>query len=445
MELSQLNDHNLKPVFFRYVINSVIGMAGVAFNVFTDTFFIANGIGSTALAALNIALPMFSLLSAVALMNGIGCAARYTMIKAGKNSHDADEIFTHGLMCALVLSLLFFVTGFFFAHPLAQLLGADASIVDSVSQYLFPFVTFGFLFIFNQLFVCMVRNDNEPSLSMKAMVLGNLMNIILDYIFIYKFHWGLFGASLATCFSPLTSMLILSTHKFRRKNNFHLVKTKLSFDIISQIIRVGMPSFINEISSGIVMLAFNYLLLKYGGNIAIAAYGIIANLALIVQAIYTGVGQGIQPLISYLYGCGKHHLVMLVAKYAIIVSILLGVIFTGSGYLIPQQLIAIFNGEGNMELAMIAANGIHLYFPAFLFSGCSIALTSVFSSMHKVVESNIVSLGRGLIFILGFLLILPVLMAENGVWLSVPAAEIVAFVLALYYFKCIYRNIKTDN
>lgn len=441
MEWDDLSLHHLKKMFFHYVSNSVIGMAGLSFNVFTDTFFIANGIGSHALAPLNVALPMFSFVSAMAIMSAMGCATRYALLKAGKHDKEADAVFAHGLVAALLQSLLLLVAGLFFTRPLAVLLGANEAIAADTAQYLFPLLTLGFLFQFNQLFICMIRNDNAPALAMKAMVIGNLVNIVLDYVFIYHFHWGLFGASLASCFSPLTSLLILSTHKLRHRNHFHWHRPKWTLALLGSIYRIGIPSFINEISSGIVMLAFNYLLLKYGGNTAIAAYGIIANLALIIQAIYSGIGQSIQPIISHLYGSGQISLSFQTARYAVVTAASLGILFVGIAFLFPTQLIAIFNSDQNAALEAIAKTGIQLYFPAFLVAGISVSLTSFFSSIHAVNESTILSLGRGIIFVLCFLLLLPPFFEQNGVWLSIPAAEWLSFIIACYFLIRIYRRL----
>lgn len=442
MELSQMKDHQLKSVFIHYVTNSVIAMAALSFNVFTDTFFIANGIGSQALAALNVALPMFSILNGIALMCAMGCATRYTLLKAGNHHQEANEVFTHGIIGTTIQSLVFFLLGLFFVEDVALLLGADASLLKDVMEYLTPLLLLGMLFQFNQLFICQVRNDNASRLAMIAMVCGNLMNIVLDYIFIYQFHWGLFGASLASCFSPLTSILILSIHRFQRKNQFHLIKIKFNFKLMIEIYRLGIPFFVNELSSGVVILAFNYMFLIYGGNTAIAAYGIVANLALIIQSIFSGVGQGIQPIVSHLYGSGKFSQTWKVSHYAIVLTVVLGIFFVSVGMMFPDSLIAIFNSDGNQQLAMIAHNGILLYFPAFLFSGFSIALASFFSSIHASDESTLISMGRGIVFVLIFLFTLPFILGENGVWLSVPAAEILTAILTLYFYLKIYNRQK---
>lgn len=441
MNLTQINETNLKSVFIHYVMNSVIAMAAVSFNVFTDTFFIANGIGSFALAPLNIALPIFYIINGIALMVGMGCATKFTLMRASQHQYEADEVFTVGVVCILIQSIVFMIIGFFFVDKLAILLGANEGTIHDVVSYLKPLTILGFLFQFNQLFTCMIRNDHAPSLAMFALVIGNCVNILLDYVFIYIFNWGLFGASLASCCSPLTSLLILSLHRVRNQHHFHFVKIKFNLKHIGRIYHIGFPYFITELSSAIVMFVYNYMLLMVGGNVAVSAYGIISNLSLIIIAIFSGVGQGIQPIVSHLMGNNKSQLAWVVARYGILLVIVLGFFFTIGGMVFPDQLIAIFNSDGNKLLQEMAREGILLYFPAFIFSGFNILSTAFFASIQASNESATISMGRGIVFILFFLLTLPFIFGEKGVWISMPLAEICAFALTI----CFYRRLSYDH
>ena len=154
------------------------------------------------------------------------------------------------------------------------------------------------LFLCNNLLNCFVRNDGEPRLSMTAMLVGSLTNIVLDYNFIYPMQLGMTGAALATATAPLVGMSILSKHFWKKKNQFHLVKTRIHLKTAVDICRLGVSSLVAELSSGIVILVFNMLTLKFSGTTGLAAYSILANIALVLVAIFTGIGQGIQPIVS---------------------------------------------------------------------------------------------------------------------------------------------------
>lgn len=439
MNLEHYKQYPLPKLFATYVSTNVLSMMGLSLNVFTDTFFIANGIGSRALAALNIALPVFSAITGIGLMIGMGAATRFTILRAGKNSEEGNRMFSHGLFAALVSSILFMVFGIFFAKDISIMLGANKEVLALVQQYVQTIMICSGAFFFNHCIICFVRNDGAPKLSMCAMLCGNLVNIIFDYIFIYPMNMGLFGAAFATCFSPIVSMLILSSHFIRKKNTFKAIKCKIEIIKIIHIIQIGASSFINEMSSGIVMLAFNYSLLNQIGNIGIAAYGIIANLALVFQAVFTGLGQGIQPIISHAYGAKDHASIKKLMRYGMICGIAFGIIFCFSGILFPDFMVAIFNSEGNAQLAQIAVDGIRLYFPAFLMMGINIVMISFFASVNAPKPSLTISLLRGFILVLFFIFLLPMLLGVNGIWMSIPCAEIITgfigITILIVYFK----------
>lgn len=173
-----------------------------------------------------------------------------------------------------------------------------------INTYLKFILIFAPAFIINDVLICFVRNYNNPNLSMYAMLVGSLSNIILDYIFIFIFplQLGIFGTVFATGLAPITSILILSLPPIKRKNQFHFIKIKPNIKITLNTLSLGFPSLVTEVSCGIVIIVFNMIILNLIGNIGVAAYGIVANLSLVVVAVYTGIAQGIQPLISKSYG-----------------------------------------------------------------------------------------------------------------------------------------------
>ncbi|MEF9961561.1 MAG: MATE family efflux transporter [Erysipelotrichaceae bacterium] len=438
----QFKKDNLFHTFATYASANVLSMMGLSFNVLTDTFFVANGIGSTALAALNIVLPIFALIAGLGLMNGMGSATKYMIFKASKNHEEGNKVFTHGLYYAGFLSVILFILGVFFSEDIVVLLGANKETLSLARDYCATILGFAFAFLFNHHLICMIRNDGAPKLAMIAMLSGNITNIIFDYLFIYEFNMGLFGAAIATCFSPVVSMIILSSYLFKKKNHFHLIKCKLEMATFLAITKIGSSSFLNEMSSGLVMLAFNYSILAYAGNIGIAAYGIIANLGLVFQAVFTGLAQGIQPLLSYAFGVKDQASIHKLIKYALITSLLIGVCFYLSGLCFPNQLVALFNQKGNEALSLIATNGITLYFPAFIFMGINIVLTCFFASVNAPSPSLLLSLLRGFVLVLMFIYVLPSFLQLDGIWLSVPASECISCMIGL---GILFFYIKKEN
>lgn len=426
---------NIYKTFAKYVSFNILSMIGLSCYILADTMFVANGLGSSGLAALNLVLPIYSFISGIGLMLGMGAATRYSILR-GKNKIDkANKVFSQAMLLGTIIGLILTIIGVFFSYKIASLLGADETTLQMAGKYLQTILLFSCAFILNNILVCFVRNDNSPNLSMMAMLLGSFSNIILDYIFIFPLGLGMFGAAFATGLAPIVSMLVLSLHWIKKKNNFKFVKSNLEIKLIKNIISLGLPSFITEFSSGIIMLFFNFTILKISGNIGIAAYGIIANIALIVVAIFTGIAQGIQPIISTNFGSNKINNIKKVYVSALILAIILGSIFYLIGVLYPDNIISIFNSEKNTLLLEMATEGISLYFIAFFIMGINIVTTALFSAMAKPVESFLISIIRGCIAVIPLILVLPQFLQMRGIWITIPSAELITFIICIICLK----------
>lgn len=418
--------------FTKYVSLNVLGMIGLSCYILADTFFVANGVGSNGLTALNIVLPVYSFISGIGLMIGMGGATKYSIMKGQERSRESNGIFTTSIIIALLMGVTFSLIGMFCTDTLVTILGADNVVKPFASVYLKTIMIFSGAFLANNVMLYFVRNDGNPNLSMLAMLLGSFSNIILDYIFVFPFKLGMFGAAIATCIAPIISIIILSTHWRRKNNNLSFVKISLKFKMIQEIFAVGFSSFITEFSSGIVMLTFNFIILSLAGNMGVAAYGVIANLALIVVAIYTGIGQGIQPIISDSYGKGKLRDIKKIYTWAIMLSIIIGVILYILGLVFADPIVAIFNKEQNQQLAAMAVVGVRLYFLAFLIMGVNIITTSLFASISRPKSSFIISFIRGFLTVFPIVIIMSKLIGMNGVWITIPVVEILTFIISLF-------------
>lgn len=366
-------------------------------------------------------------------MLGMGGATRYSIFKGQKFPENANRAFTNTVYVAVVLAVVFIVTGLFASKRLTALLGADVEVFEMTNTYLKVILMFSPAFIMNNLFVCFVRNDGSPQLSMMAMLCGSFSNIILDYIFIFPLRMGIFGAVLATGCAPFISMSVLLTHKLKKRYGFHFVKRWPQPAMVLNIISLGFPSFITEVSSGIVMLAFNMLIWELEGNIGVAAYGVIANLSLVVLSIYTGIAQGMQPLVSKAYGVGDAKTAKQLLRYGIVTECLVSVSVYVLMSIFAGPITAVFNSEENMRLQEIAVNGIRLYFLSIPFAGLNIVLSSYFTSTEKTAPAHVISLLRGIILILPVVLLGAWIAGLTGVWLAVPITECVVCIMTLIH------------
>ena len=434
-----MNESILKK-FTRYSVSNIFGMMAISVYILADTFFIARGVGTLGLTALNIAIPAFSFIQGSGLMLGIGSATKYSILKAQGQEKEANEIFSLAVISGLIISLFFVFLSITASKYLVKILGADESIFDITVTYLRVILCFTPSFIINAIFLCFVRNDHAPALAMIAMVIGSFSNIVLDYIFVFPLNMGMFGAALATGCAPVIGLCILSLHKLRGKNNFKLVKYKLDFIKIFGILKLGLPSLITELASGVVIIVFNILILGISGNIGVAAYGIIANISMVVTAIYTGISQAIQPLLSNCYGLKDTSGMKKIFKYALVLMLALSLVIYVILYFYASDIAFIFNKENDNILQTMAVEGLKVYFTATPFLGFNIIISIVFISMEKAVPAQIISLCRGFFILVPSAVILSKVFLMLGVWLSLLFCECVVAIISIYF---LYRLIKS--
>lgn len=421
-------------------------MLALSCYILADTFFIAQGLGADGLAALNLAIPIYSFINGCGLMVGIGGSTRYSILKAGGNDADASRIFSHALLVGGVIAAIFMLIGAFGVSELTSLLGADETIFDMTFIYLKVMLFFSPAFILNNIMNAFVRNDGNPGLSMAAMVSGSFANIIFDYILIFPCGLGMLGAILATGFSPLLGLLVLSRHFKTGKpvtggspvtisgpsSDIRLVRFTPSVRTTFDIFALGASSLIAEVASGLVIIIFNLIILDLTGNIGVAAYGIIANLSLVVTAIFTGIAQGLQPIISQAHGNGNRTNIRRFFKYGIVLSLFLSVAIYLLVVVGHEPIIAAFNESGDPELAAIAKDGLFLYFTAFAFAGVNIVSSTLFSCTDHPKQAFVLSSLRGFIVIIPCIIGMAALWGMTGVWLSFPAAELLTMGITLW-------------
>lgn len=409
--------------FTRYTFLSVLGTLGVSCYILADTFFISKGLGARGLTALNLAIPVYNFIHGTGLMLGMGGATKFTVCKAQGDQKETDRIFQNTIYLAVLFSALFFIVGLLFSNTLTALLGADESVFEMTETYLRWLLLFAPAFIMNDVFLCFVRNDDAPNLAMTGMLIGSLSNIVLDYLFIFPMRMGIFGAIFATGLSPIISIAMMSPHWLRKKHSFHFVKTGFSAKIAGQEISLGFPSLLGQISSGVVMITFNGIILGLEGNTGVAAYGVVANLSIVITAIYTGMAQGVQPLISDAYGQNHSGTIRLLLKYSMSAMLFVSIAAYTLLFVWADPVAAVFNSEGSMKLQEIAVNGLKLYFISAGFVGYNTILAIYFTSIEQPLPAHILSLLRGFFLLIPAAFLLSSIWQMTGVWLAYPIAE----------------------
>lgn len=430
--------------FAGYALFQILGMFGLSCYILADTFFVANGLGNNGLAALNLAIPIYSFVNGSGLMLGVGGATKYMIFQSQGASREADQVFTRTMRTALYFSAGFVLIGLTLSPTITTLLGADGTVFAMTNTYLTVILLFSPVFLLNDVLLSFARNDGAPRLAMVAMLAGSGINIILDYVFIFPMHMGIFGAVLATGFAPVTSMLVLSRHRITGKNGFHLVPTSLAPRRTMELMALGVPSLVTELSAGVVIICFNLLLLGLQGNVGVAAYGVVANIAIVVSSLFTGLAQGVQPLLSRAYGRGDTRQIKLLLRDALAVLTAMALVLYAALFFGAEPITQIFNRDRDPQLLHIAAQGLRLYFSATWFLGFNLIASSFFPAIARPVPAQVISLLRGLILILPSAVGFSLLFGVTGVWLSVPVTEGATAVLGAVLLLRAVRLWKTE-
>ncbi len=427
--------------FGKYVSVNMLAMFAVSLYILADTFFIARGIGSNGLVALNLVLPMFTLMNAVGMMIGMGGGTKFALL--GEENVDArKKVFTHSMVLAILFGIVFALIGIFAHNQIATLLGADEISHPMTSEYLFVLYCFAPAFVLNHSLLAFVRNDGSPKLAMAGAFTSSFSNIILDYIFIFPCQMGIFGGVLATGIACCLSVLVLSTHFFKKSNNLKLKFSKPEKKYIGSIFSLGIFAFITEMSGGLSILIFNFLILKISGNVGVAAYGVIANVALVFGCVFNGIAQGIQPLVSGRIVKNKKEEVRFILMLAIVLSILIGLLSYVFLSLCSTPIIQLFNLEKNAELLGIAKIGFYIYFVALAFMGINIVGAGFFSAIGDVKKSFVISILRGFVLLGALAVIFAYSFGIMGVWSAVPTTEILVSILVGIF---VYLYVKKEK
>ena len=425
---------NLTKQFFKYVSQNIFGLLGTSCYILADTYFIAQAAGTDGVTLLNLCLPIYNLIFAFGSMIGLGAATRYAILRAQGDAR-AQRYFSNAIFSVCILAVPFMLVGIFRPDGLLRLMGGDADIVALGMNYARIFLMFTPFFMCNYVVASFVRNDGDPSLAMVATLSGSLFNVVFDYIFIFPMGLGLPGAALATAISPILSIAICSAHFIKKSNTITFVRKAPSVRLLAQSCQLGISGFVGELSSGVTTTVFNFLLLRLAGNVAVAAYGVVANFALVATAIVNGVAQGAQPLVSQCYGknemAGARKLLLLGCGTALgLAALLYGVVF---GY--TDALTALFNSENSALMAEFAHSGMRIYFVGYFFAGCNIVAAGYLGAVNRPAEASITSLCRGMVAIVVCSLVLSALFGMNGVWAAFPVSEAITLALTVFLLK----------
>lgn len=416
--------------FLKYAVPSVIGMLVSALYIVVDGIFVGRGVGTRALAAINVALPMTTLIMAITMMITMGGAAVMS-IKFGENKHEeGNNFFLQSLFLIVGITGVVSIIGVFFPEQLSRILGANNELLEGTAEYLRYYLMFGLGFSVSLALSTFVRNDGNPNLAMIALIVGAITNIVLDYTFIFIFNFGIIGAAVASGLGQLSSVALLIIHFIRKKGKLKIYMPKIRKQELIRILKAGTPEFIVQVSPAVSVFAFNLVIIRRIGEIGIAGFSIIGYISVVLIALFIGISQGIQPLLSYYYGKGDFEKVDKVFQMGLKANFTTSLIIYIAIFLFGEKIISIFNGDDSLIKLTYAA--IIIYGFSFVLASINIVHVTYYQSTENSNVANIISLSRGMLFTIVSLIVLPLIIGDIGIWTSIILGELFTLLLIIY-------------
>jgi len=430
----QLSDHFTYHRLLRFTFPSVIMMIFTSIYGVVDGLFVSNYAGKTPFAAVNLIMPFLMIMGTLGFMFGTGGSAIVAQTLGEGKPQKAGEYFSMIVYTVIGCGFILTIIGLLFLRPIAVAIGARGEMLDYCIIYgriiLIALIPFMLQNVFQSFFV----TAEKPQLGLAITVCAGCTNMVLDYLFIGVFRWGIAGAATATAISQVVGGVIpLVYFMMPNSSKLHLVKTKINGSILLKTCINGSSELMTNISMSLVNILYNFQLMKYIGEDGIAAYGVIMYVAFIFAAIFIGYSIGSAPVISYHYGAGNHAELKGLFRKSLFLIFMASLLLTITAIVSAGLLAHIFVGY-DAELAQITTQGFQLYALSFLIFGFNIFGSAFFTALGNGLISAMISFLRTLLFQIAAVLILPLILGLNGIWLAVVAAELCALVMTIAFF-----------
>jgi len=420
----EMRSERIEKLFLKFVFPATVGMIVGGIQGVIDGFFIGNVVGSQGLAAVTLAFPALITIIAVGQMIGIGTSSLVALALGRGDQKKALRLIHSAFPLFLLAGIGLTAFGLAFSDYYLHLIGASGQVFAMANAYIKVLFAGSVFLLLAIALDPLVRNDGKPRLAMICMVIGVLINFGLDYLFVIRMQMGVTGAAIATLIAFSVSGILLSLYLFSGWAGLKLKPHSLCLDpgVTLRIIKAGLPSFAMQFSIFFLLFANNYMLLRYGSELAVSGYSIIGYSFSIFTLFVEGIAVGSQPIIGFNYGARNYSRVAKTLKIAILSCLGTG----AAGFLLfmffPEQIIHIFNHD-NPELLAITLNGMEIFKFAFLAEGTVVLGSIYFQSINGVRSALFIQLGKVFLFLIPLLLIFPPLLGLDGVWLATPAAE----------------------
>lgn len=429
----KLSDHFTYRKILRFTLPSIIMMIFTSIYGVVDGYFVSNYVGKTPFAALNFIMPVLMILGSLGFMYGAGGSALVSKTFGEGKPQKANRLFSAIICFAFVTGVIISVIGIIFTRPIAKAMGAEGELLEYSVLYGYILLASNPFYILQMAFQTFFVTAEKPKLGLGMTVMSGVINMVLDWLFVAVFKWGLAGAAWATTIGQLAGGIVPVIYFLRPNSSIlRLIKPDFDFKAILKVCTNGSSEFMNCMASSLVGILYNLRLMQYAGENGIAAYGVIMYVNFIFVGVFIGYASGIAPVQSYHFGAQNANELKNLLKKSLTVVGTLSVIMLTMAVVLSKPLAMIFVSYDKVLFDM-TVRGFVIFAFSFLFSGFGIYSSAFFTSLNNGGVSAAIAVLRTLVFQVGAILLLPLIFELDGVWLSVAVSEMLAVAVSVVF------------
>ena len=431
---------SLRKQFFRFSTATVASLMVFSLYSIVDGLFVARGVGEYAMSAVNLSVPFINLLFSIAVIFAVGTSTIIAYLLGQKNAQSANKLFSQNLVTLAVIGITISILVLVFTKPFALLLGADELTREYTIHYLQGLAPFAVCFIVSYNVEVLVKTDGRPRLALITVCVGCVTNCVLDYLAIFHWDMGIWGAAAATGVSQLLTCVIYMTHFFGKYTTFHPVRFRMDWKIYRRLLPIGISDGLTELCNGLMIFLFNHTILRCIGTDGLVAYTIIAYANTLVINITMGISQGSQPLISFQNGRGDSAAIGKLLGYGLRTMCGVAAVCFTALFLAAPALIGMFLPEAEPQMLAFSTDAFRRYSLCYLPVGFNIYIAGFLTAMERPVPAVAISTGRGLILQGSILLLLAAVFGGSSIWFAPLISELLCLGLSIFFLLRLRRT-----
>lgn len=431
---------SLLKQFFHFSAATVASLMVFSLYSIVDGLFVARGIGEYAMTAVNLSVPFVNLLFSIAVIFAVGTSTIIAYLLGQKNAQSANKLFSQNLVTLVVIGVTISVLVLAFTEPLARLLGADEITLEYTLHYLRGLAPFAVCFMISYNLEVLVKTDGRPRLALITVCVGCVTNCVLDYLAIFHWGMGIWGAAVATGISQLLTCVIYLTHFLGKHTTFHPVRFRMDWKIYKRLLPIGISDGLTELCNGLMIFLFNHTILRCIGTDGLVAYTIIAYANTLVINITMGVSQGSQPLISFQNGRGDGTAIGNLLRYGLRTMCGIAAVCFTVLFLAAPKLVSAYLPEVKPEMLTFATDAFRRYSLCYLPVGFNIYIAGFLTAMERPLPAISISTGRGLILQGSILLLLAAVLGGGAIWFAPVISEVLCLGLSVFFLMRLRRT-----